>query len=102
MFKGLVIGILCVLFTFPVMAHAQVLCKPYKEVLTVLKARWGETLVARGVSHFGPTTEIFANPLTKTYTIVLVSTNKIGCAMDAGDSWEYWHQAGDEAMGTVK
>ncbi len=65
---------------------ASTACQPHTAIAARLSGRYGETLRARGVIT-PMLIELFANPRTGTFTILLVRPDRLACIVAAGDGW---------------
>jgi len=59
-------------------------CEPRLKALKIITEKYGETIVAYGLNFRGRLVEIYRNPETKTWTILISETKEISCLMDVG------------------
>jgi len=59
-------------------------CEPRLKALKILTEKYGETLVAYGLNFQGKLIEIYRNPETKTWTILVSISKERSCLMDVG------------------
>ena len=57
-------------------------------MLEQLAKRYGERLVAQGISIQGVLIEILAAPNGETFTIIVTLANGMSCLVAAGEHWE--------------
>ncbi len=68
------------------MAHAQGMCQPYAAFVKVLKDKFGETSIGKGLAGEVVIIEIFASP--ETFTILATRVDGHSCIIAAGKGWE--------------
>tara|TARA_R110000824_G_C15133118_1_gene669219 strand:- start:644 stop:958 length:315 start_codon:yes stop_codon:yes gene_type:complete len=74
-----------VLCSMPVQAaQKSVMCEPRLKALKILSEKYGESVVAYGLNFGGKLVEIYRNPKTKTWTILVSVTKEISCLVDVG------------------
>ena len=64
-------------------AQAQPLCLPHTMMVDTLKDKYGEQPRVAAVSHRS-VTEIYANPKTGTWTLLVTGTNGMSCIRASG------------------
>ena len=64
-------------------AQAQPLCLPHAMMVDTLKDKYGEQPRVTAVSHRS-ITEIYANPKTGTWTLLITGTNSMSCIRASG------------------
>jgi hypothetical protein len=85
MFRAAVIILFFLLWPSSVQSQqSSLLCKPHAYVLKVLKERYGEHVMARAVNNKGEIVEIFRNPKTKTWTVIVTIANNLSCIVGLG------------------
>lgn len=86
-FWGLVLSVfLATASVLPLSAAAQT-AMPHDRIETLLKARYGETPVARGLMQNGWLIEVFASPKGDTWTIVFTTPEGVSRVGSAGVAW---------------
>jgi leucyl-tRNA synthetase len=89
MFRAAVIILLLAAWTSPVQSQQpSLLCKPHAYILKVLKEKYGEHVMARAVNDKGELVEIFRNPKTKTWTVIVTIANNLSCVVGSGAKME--------------
>ena len=71
----------------PAPAPAQMRCGQRAEVIRHLETRFGETQRSIGLQEGRGIVEIFANPDSGSWTILLTTPEGVSCLMAAGDSF---------------
>ena len=66
---------------------AQTACAPRAEVLEILRGRYGEAVVAGGVTTKGVLLEVVASDDGGTWTIIATSPAGVSCLVAAGEGW---------------
>ncbi len=69
------------------MSAAAQTVMPHDKVEVMLKAKYGETPVARGLMHSGRLIEVFASPGGDTWTIVFTTPGGMSRVGAAGVAW---------------
>lgn len=69
-------------------AWAEQTCARRAAVLEQLAERYGERLVAQGITIQGVLIEILAAPNGKTFTIIVTLANGVSCLVAVGEHWE--------------
>ena len=77
------------LWPFPVQSDTaeqpnNFMCEARSKALENIKDNYGETLVAYGLDIGGRLVEIYQNPETKTWTMLLSFTKEISCLVGVG------------------
>jgi hypothetical protein len=65
-------------------APKTMVCEPRLKALAILTEKYGESMVAYGLNFGGKLVEIYRNPETKTWTILVSITKEISCLLDVG------------------
>lgn len=81
---ALVLGL--TLIGVAVMAQ-EATCHPRDGIVTQLQDRYGEAQQGAGLTQAGRVVEIWANPETGTWTILVTRPNGVSCAVAAGEAW---------------
>jgi hypothetical protein len=68
-------------------AYAQPQCMGYPDLAAALTSEFSESVAGRGLSN-GNIAEIWVNPNTGTWTLVVVTPNGIACIAGHGTNWE--------------
>lgn len=68
-------------------AFAQPQCMGYADLAAALTSEFSESVIGRGIS-IGNIAELWANPATGSWTIVVVTPAGVGCIAGHGTSWE--------------
>lgn len=70
-------------------ARAQPLCMPLGDMVRILAEGYGEQRAAMGTSPDGKSaTIVFASKDGKTFTVAIVNTAGVACAISGGMDWE--------------
>ena len=89
MFRAAAIILLLAVWSSSVQSQQpSLLCKPHAYILKVLKERYGEHVMARAVNNKGELVEVFRNPKTKTWTVVVTTINNLSCVVGLGTKME--------------
>lgn len=72
-------------FSLPVAAAP--LCGDHDWLANLLKEKYGEQPVGRGLSHKDVMLEVYASPGGATWTLVVTRPGLMSCAADAGENW---------------
>lgn len=67
---------------------AALVCLPHDEMERTLSRDHGETLTAWGAENRGGLLQVFVNPETGSWTMVIVAPNGTACAVGMGESWQ--------------
>lgn len=62
-------------------------CASRDAVRQLLQGRYGEKPIAEAVDSNGNVMQIFANPRTQTYTIVVTAPDGLACMINSGDAF---------------
>lgn len=81
------VGIAALAAVIAIPAVAQENCAAFPEVASALVAKYGEGIVGQGL-YQGTILQMWANPETGTWTIVIVRPDGIACIPASGDNWE--------------
>lgn len=71
----------------PAVAEPQ--CMGYPDLAAALTTEFSESVVGRGISS-GNIAEVWANPSTGTWTLVVVTPAGVGCIAGHGTNWEIY------------
>ncbi len=86
MFKMLAaITIAMILFTASALAQSR--CSPRSDVIGHLAKKYGEALVAIGVTNKGGLVEVLTSSDGGTWTIILTTPQGTSCFVAAGEGW---------------
>ena len=89
MFRAAVVILFLAAWSSPVQSQqSSLLCKPHAYILKVLKEKYGEHVMARAVNNKGELVEVFRNPKTKTWTVVVTILNNLSCVVGSGPKME--------------
>jgi|TARA_R110000824_G_C15144024_1_gene670281 hypothetical protein len=78
-----------VLWSTPLQAvQKSMMCEPRFKALKILTEKYGESIVAYGLNFGGKLVEIYRNPKTKTWTILVSISKEISCLVDVGTYME--------------
>jgi len=89
MFRAAVIILFLAAWSSPVQSQQPSLfCKPHAFILKVLKEKYGEHVMARAVNNKGEIVEVFRNPKTKTWTVIVTVANNLSCVVGSGIKME--------------
>ena len=89
MFRMAVITLFLVVWPLSVQAQQSPLfCKPHANILATLNEKYGEYVMAYAVDNQGRIIEIFRNPKTKTWTVIVTVSNDLSCVVGAGQKME--------------
>lgn len=78
-----------VLWSTPLQAAQKgMMCEPRLKALKILTEKYGESIVAYGLNFGGKLVEIYRNPKTKTWTILVSISKEISCLVDVGTYME--------------
>ena len=83
--------LIVVLLLWPLSVQSQqnpLFCKPHANILATLNEKYGEYVMAYGVDDQGRIIEIFRNPKTKTWTVIVTVANDLSCVVGAGQKME--------------
>ena len=83
--------IILIFLLWPLSVQSQqpsLFCKPHAFILKVLKEKYGEHVMARAVNNKGEIVEIFRNPKTKTWTVIVTIANNLSCVVGSGPKME--------------
>lgn len=76
-------------FLLPVPAHSQArVCFEREGLARVLKERFGEAVIARGLTSRGQVIELFRHPQRETWTMVMTDRSGRSCVLFAGEAWQ--------------
>ena len=85
-------ALLIILFLlWPLSVQSQqdpLFCKPHANILATLNEKYGEYVMAYAVDNQGRIIEIFRNPKTKTWTVIVTVANDLSCVVGAGQKME--------------
>ena len=77
------------LWPFPAQSQSEnFTCEPRSKALETIKNNYGETLVAYGLDISGRLVELYRNPETKTWTMLLSFTKEVSCLVGIGRNLE--------------
>ena len=65
----------------------QTVCDLRYKVVEQLASNYDEAVSASGISSAGALVEVFENPKTGTWTIIVTAPGGPACLVDAGDGW---------------
>jgi len=68
---------------------AQSACAPRADVLETLRNRYGEAIVAGGVTTKGVLLEVVASNDGGTWTLIATSPAGVSCLVAAGEGWRH-------------
>ena len=71
----------------PPSVAAQVECAPRATALAALAEGYGEQVIGGGIDSRGPLLEVFVNPETGTWTLLVTSPDGRSCIAAEGDGW---------------
>ena len=83
--------LIMVLLLWPLSVQSQqdpLFCKPHANILATLNEKYGEYVMAYAVDNQGRIIEIFRNPKTKTWTVIVTVANDLSCVVRAGQKME--------------
>ena len=99
MTRSLALSALVAAFVFvaPVAVHADdaLQCGPTQEVIDTMKRKYGETPAVAAVVGTGTPVLIFANPTTKTFSVMTEQPGGTLRMQSSGQSWTYVNQPKD-------
>ena len=99
MARSLALAALVAAFVFvaPVAVHADdaLQCGPTQEVIDTMKRKYVETPAVAAVVGTGTPVLIFANPTTKTFSVMTEQPGGTLCMQSSGQSWTYVNQPKD-------
>lgn len=73
----------------PVSSAAQgMVCGVRDKIVQQLEERYGETALSRGVARGSGIVEMYVNPESGSWTIVVTNTKGMSCLMAAGEAFE--------------
>ena len=85
-------ALLIILFLlWPLSVQSQqdpLFCKPHANILATLNEKYGEYVMAYAVDNQGRIIEIFRNPKTKTWPVIVTVANDLSCVVGAGQKME--------------
>jgi len=87
--KTLALGaLLCLTPVAPGLAEVPtLLCVPRERALADLAARYGEQVVALGVTSQGALMELLVAPETRTWTLLVTRPFGVTCLLASGEAW---------------
>ena len=89
MFRMAVITLFLVVWPLSVQSQqGPLFCKPHANILATLNEKYGEYVMAYAVDNQGRIIEIFRNPKTKTWTVIVTVANDLSCVVGAGQKME--------------
>jgi hypothetical protein len=89
MFRMAVITLFLVVWPLSVQSQQSPLfCKPHENILATLNEKYGEYVMAHAVDNKGRIIEVFRNPKTKTWTVIVTVANNLSCVVGAGQQME--------------
>lgn len=74
---------------WPLEAAGQPVCDLRYKVVALLDTKYGEAVVAGGLSSAGALIEVFENPETTTWTITVTAPGGPTCLVGEGDGWKW-------------
>ena len=87
--RHLVLVMILLLWTSSVQAEQRnIICEDRSNALQNLQGTYGERLVAYGLDISGNLVELYQNPETKSWTILVSLTKKVSCLVGAGTKLE--------------
>lgn len=69
-------------------ADAQPLCRPWPAMQAEALARYGQTVVSRGVLNAEAVLIVLASPSGETFTVVVVGVTGKACIVATGRGWD--------------
>ena len=87
MLAALVVAVLAVAMGVTSRESAAQAVMPHEQIVNLLKARYGETPVARGLVQNGWMIEVFATAQGDTWTIVFTTPEGVSRVGSAGVAW---------------
>ena len=72
---------------WPMAAVAQGVCSPRTEVVEHLAKKYGEALVAAGLTDTGFMIELLRTLDGRTWTIIVTTPHGMSCLVTAGEGW---------------
>ena len=89
LFLALLLALMYVIATpaRPQVAPRQEPCGPTKNIVKMLKEKYGETPSVAGITDDNAPMLIFSNPKTGTFTITVRRPGGVSCLMFGGNSW---------------
>jgi hypothetical protein len=89
MFRMAIITLFLVVWPLSVQPQQSPLfCKPHENILATLNEKYGEYVMAHAVDNKGRIIEVFRNPKTKTWTVIVTVANNLSCVVGAGQQME--------------
>ena len=70
----------------PAAANARTVCVGHEDVVEQLTAKYGEQRMFIGLHKDGFVMELFANPKTESWTVLLTRPNGVSCIVAAGEA----------------
>ena len=70
-------------FSNPMGVH----CEPREKIANTLALKHQEFVTARGLTEGGLMIEVFSNPNTESWTLILTSPDKTACVGNIGGAW---------------
>ena len=67
----------------------------YEDTSLSLLGTFGEVVAGQGLDHRGDLLQVFVNPKTQDWTVILHSPSGLTCVADFGVGWEYIIFRGD-------
>ena len=89
MLRRSIMAAVILLAALPAQVQGQVPCLEKQQMRSVLGQRHGETAVVRGIAAQTMVFELFINPKTRTWTVILTSPNDISCLVGQGTGIEF-------------
>ena len=80
--------LICIALVVAIPALAAPQCAPHDVVAAALKDRFGEAVQVQGLSADGRLVEVWANPVTGTWTATMTSPDGTTCMSVAGDRFQ--------------
>ena len=94
MLRRSIMAAVILLAALPAQVQGQVPCLEKQKMRSVLEQRHGEAAVVRGIAAQAMMFELFINPKTKTWTVILTSPNDISCLVGQGTGIEFLEASG--------
>ncbi|MEM1383580.1 MAG: hypothetical protein AAF713_00310 [Pseudomonadota bacterium] len=88
--KGLACGLLAALAATASVdeAEARMACGKRDAIVEQLEAKYGETRSSYGLSQGKGVVEVYSNPDTGTWTVLITNAQGTACLMAAGEAWQ--------------
>lgn len=68
--------------------RGQTLCAPRDEIIKRLKGQYGERPHSGGITANNLVTEVWVNPVNRSWTLLLTKPDGESCVLAAGDDWD--------------